>query len=67
MLAIEHRLPRRWAIPRKDEARTREAGFKKQIVSFEGRYADLSHLLPMFYIEPAVEPGVPALTYKLAS
>jgi hypothetical protein len=28
----------------------------------ERRYADLSHLLPMFPIEPAVKPGVPALT-----
>ena len=26
-----------------------------------GRYADLGHLLPMFHIEPAVEPGVSAL------
>ena len=28
----------------------------------ERRYADLGHLLPMFYNELAVEPGVTALT-----
>ncbi len=44
------------------EARTREAGFFQQIVLRERRYADLGHLLPLFHIELAVEPGVSALT-----
>jgi hypothetical protein len=45
-----------------EEARTQEAGFSQQIFLRERHYADLGHLLPMFYIEPAVEPGVLALS-----
>ena len=47
---------------RNGEARTKEAGFFSQIRVGERRYTDLGHLLPMFPIEPAVEPGVSALT-----
>jgi hypothetical protein len=50
-----------------EEARTREAGFSLQIVSREGRYADPGHLLPMFYKELTVEPGVSALPSWLAN
>ena len=32
-----------------------------QVVLRKRRYADLGHLLPMFSIEPAVQPGVSAL------
>jgi hypothetical protein len=47
---------------RNEEARAREAGFSRHVFLSKRRYADLGYLLPMFYIEPAVEPGVSALT-----
>ena len=44
---------------RNEEARTVEAGF-----CWERRYAKLGHLLPMFYIEQAVDPVCrPSLIY----
>ena len=38
-----------------------EAGFLDRVFPRERRYAELGYLLPMFYFEPAVEPGVSAL------
>ena len=49
------------AKPRNEEARTVKAGFSLQVVVRERRYAELGNLLPMFYIERAVKPGVSAL------
>jgi hypothetical protein len=47
---------------RNEEARTLEAGFFKRLYFLrERRYADLGYLLPMFYVELAIEPGVSAL------
>jgi hypothetical protein len=45
-----------------EEARTEEAGFfLRHVFLRERRYADLGNLLPMLFVEPAVEPGVSAL------
>jgi hypothetical protein len=45
-----------------EEARAEEAGFSlRHVFLRERRYADLGNLLPMFIVEPAVEPGVSAL------
>ena len=52
----------RWVIMLQEnkEARTLETGFFLR----ERRYANLGHLLPMFYIERAVKPGVSALPHS---
>jgi hypothetical protein len=44
-----------------EEARSVKAGFSLQDLSRERRYAKRGHLLPMFPIEQAMEPGVSAL------
>ena len=46
------------------EARTIKAGFSLQDLLRERRHAKLGHLLPMFPIEQAVEPGVSALPLR---
>jgi len=50
--------------PKNEEARSVKAGFSLQFVVRERRYAKLGNLLPMFYIERAVEPGVSALPHS---
>ena len=47
-----------------EEARSIKAGFSLQNLLWERRYANLGHLLLMFPIEQAVEPGVSALPLR---
>ena len=51
-------IARKWRSPHK------EAGFSPRDFQRERRYANLGHLLPMFYIERAVKPGVSALPLR---
>jgi hypothetical protein len=58
----------------KQEARTGgEAGFVLRVLPRERGYANHGHLLPMLYVEQAVEPGVSAIplvtpsTYRISN
>jgi hypothetical protein len=48
--------------PRNEEARSIKAGFSLQALLRQRRHAELGNLLPMYSIEPAVKPGVSALS-----